>query len=269
MNTTISNPVASVASVVAMNRPVILQDVAEKLGMPLKSVQSCMQKNSKMAKAKIDLVYQTAQEMGYDKSAVYRYYGKKGGETHKGMPREYKEKVCVCGKPFLSKSGNQTMCFECRQVYLKNYYHVYNKVHNGRSMNYRNGNFKTREEEIARMNELRAMGYSNQEIAKAIGRSRTYVLNNIGIQDIELSKQNRAMAQHIIAQKNAARKQYVINKPIREYNKRVDEHNRMKAELAQLQLELLEQKPGIVQAAQTKISFPLIDLHTVQPTALQ
>ena len=131
------------------------------------------------------------------------------------------------------------------------------------------GNFKSRQEEIARMQELRAQGYSNAEIAKAIGRTAVCVWTNIGPQDPELSNQNRAMAQHIRAQKNAARKAYVINKPIREYNKRVEQHNKMKAELALLQVDLLTQKPIIEQAAQTKIDFPLIDLHTVQPTALQ
>lgn len=134
---------------------------------------------------------------------------------------------------------------------------------------YWNGNFHTKEEEIARMQELRAKGYSNAEIAKLVGRTYESVRRNIGKQDPELSRQNVAMAHHIRAQKNAARKLYVLNKPIREYNKRVDEHNKMKAELAQLQLELLEQKPIIEQAAQTKIDFPLVNLATVQPTALQ
>ena len=119
------------------------------------------------------------------------------------------------------------------------------------------------------MNELRAMGYSNQEIAKAIGRSRTYVLDNIGIQDIELSKQNRAMAQHIIAQKNAARKQYMVNKPIREYNRKVEAHNKLKAQVAQMELELKPQINAIEKAAQTKIEFPMMQMETVQPVALQ
>jgi len=131
------------------------------------------------------------------------------------------------------------------------------------------GNFKSRQEEIARMQELRAKGYSNAEIAKAVGRTYESVRKNIGKQDPELTKQNVAMAAHIRAQKNAARKQYVINKPIREYNKKVEQHNKMKAELNMLQLELLEQKPAIEQTAQTKIDFPMVDLHTVQPKALQ
>ena len=119
------------------------------------------------------------------------------------------------------------------------------------------------------MEELRARGYSNAEIAKAIGRSYDTILCAIGKQDPELSKQNVAMGAHIRAQKNAARKQYVINKPIREYNRKVEEHNKMKAKVAQMEAELKPQTPVVEQAAQIQIDFPLIDLHTVQPTQLQ
>ena len=144
------------------------------------------------------------------------------------------------------------------------------KTKDGRTVkNWYGGNFKSRQEETARMNELRDLGYSNAEIAKAIGRGYLCVLRNIGKQDPELSNQNRAMAQHIRAQKNAARKQYVLNKPIREYNKRVEEHNKLKAQVAKMEAELKPQTPIVEKAAQTKIDFPLVDLHTVQPTALQ
>ena len=119
------------------------------------------------------------------------------------------------------------------------------------------------------MKELRSLGYSNAEIAKAIGRHYLCVLKHIGKQDPELSTQNRAMAAHIRAQKNAARKQYVLNKPIREYNKRVEQHNKLKAEITRMEAELRGQTPAIEKAAKIKIDFPLVDLHTVQPTALQ
>ena len=134
---------------------------------------------------------------------------------------------------------------------------------------YWNGNFHTKEEEVARMKELRAQGYSNAEIAKAIGRTRDTVWRSIGKQDPELAKQNVAMASHIRAQKNAARKQFVINKSIAQYNAKVEKHNKMKAELNALQVELLTEKPEIMKAAQTEIKFPMVDLKTLQPTALQ
>lgn len=133
---------------------------------------------------------------------------------------------------------------------------------------YRNGNFKTKKEENQRMEQLRAEGYSNAEIAKKIGRCLATVLNNIGPQDPELTVMNKKLSQTIRKQKAQARKQYVTNKPIREYNKRVEAHNKMKAELNRLQVELLTEKPAIEQAAKVKVDCPALDLHTVQPTAL-
>lgn len=217
MNTTISNPVASVA---AMNRPVTSRDIAAALHLNPSTVKVYLMGNNSGGTAQRVMEY--AKKVGYDPKKAAEY-----GRTHQ----------------------------RAKKVKVESYYH--------------NGNYHTKEAEIARMRELREQGYSNREIAQKLGRNVTMVYDNIGAQDPELSKQNRAMAQRIRAQKNAARKQYVTNKPIIEYNKRVDEHNRIKAELAQLQMELLTQKPAIVQAAQTKIDFPLIDLHTVQPTALQ
>ena len=134
---------------------------------------------------------------------------------------------------------------------------------------YHNGNFHTKEEEIARMLELREQGFSNAEIAKKIGRHSVTVFKKIGKQDEEMTRQNLAMGARIRAQKNAARKLYIVNKKVVEYNKKVEKHNKMKAELNILQLELLEQKPTIEQTAQTVIEVPMIDLRTVQPTALQ
>ena len=123
---------------------------------------------------------------------------------------------------------------------------------------------------------LRNEGYSNTEIGKRVGRHAKTVLRRIGCQDAELSRQNVAMAQHIRAQKNAARRQYVVNKPIREHNARVEAANKKKAELLAMQAELTAmqenikaEQPSIEQAAQTTIDFPMFDLHTVQPTALQ
>ena len=107
------------------------------------------------------------------------------------------------------------------------------------------------------------------EIARKIGRSLSMVGNYLGSQDPVLSTQNRVMAQHIRAQKNAARKQYVLNRPILEYNAKVEEHNKLKAKVVQMEAELLPQTPAIEKAAQIKIDFPLVNLSTLKPTALQ
>lgn len=246
-----------------MNRPVMLKDVAEKLGMPLVCVKSCMGKKTTMSQAKVDLVRNTAREMGYDIALSKSWSVKRAASFLKPAS----QKQCTkCGVLYTPTRFSQLYCPECRVIVNREHVaKAYRKHHK----NWQGGNFRTREEEIARMQELRAQGYSNAEIAKAVGRAECTVRANIGLQDTELSIQNRAMAAHIRAQKNAARKAYVINKPIREYNARVEKHNKMKAELALLQVDLLSEKPAIEQAAKTKIDFPLVNLATVQPTALQ
>lgn len=195
---------------------VTMKNVAEKLSMPLSTVQNCMNTNPNVNKRyspnTVSFVRDAAAKMGY----VSR-----------------KEAV---------------------EANVKTWY---------------GSNFKTKEDMIARMKELRGDGYSNAEIARKIGVSWSTVLRNIGKQDTELSRQNVVMARRIRAQKDAARKQYVLNKPIREYNAKVERHNKMKAELKQMEAELRPQTPMIQQAAQMKIDFPLVDLKTVQPTALQ
>ena len=248
-------------------RPVMLKDVAEKLGMPVSSVRDCMGNHPRMAQKKVELVRQTAKEMGYDRRAIGSYAGQQNRFNNK--PRVYGEGTCSCGNVFAKHGARQIYCPVCAKEKHKECQRIYIKKTNGRSMNWYNGNFKTKEEEIARMKELREMGYSNHEIARAVGRANNTVYRNIGKQDHELWRQNVIMATKYRAQKNAARKQYLVNKPIREYNKRVEQHNRIKAELAQLQVALLSEKPEIEKAAQTKIDFPMMQMETVQPVALQ
>ena len=253
MNTTIQNPVAAVASAmnpaVAAMTPVTAKDIAAKLGMTQTAVQISLSKARKNVRTPaVVQVMKAAEEMGFKG---------KGDQD-----------VCVdCGNTYTKVNSNQLICPECRKLRCReNMRQIRSSSVTG---GWFGGNFATKEEETARMKQLREMGYSNKEISEKVGRSYVSVWHRIGKQDPELAKQNIAMAAHIRAQKNAARKQYVINKPIREYNKRVEQHNQMKAELNKLQTELLTEKPAIVQAAQTKIDFPMIDLHTVQPTALQ
>ena len=268
-NTMIANPAAPVA---AMNRPVMIKDIAEKLGKSAKCVSVYLSKSHKgMQTPTAILIRKTAEEMGY-------------------LPAEGKERVCViCGTSLTSRQ--KKYCTACgKQVqaqtkldwsrnnadkmreyrlswYRKNGHHGEKK--NPETYYYWNGCFHSKKEEVRHMEELRAKGYSNAEIAKAIGRSKCTVIDNIGKQDPELSKQNRVMAAHIRAQKNAARKQYVLNRPILEYNAKVEEHNKLKAKVVQMEAELLPQAPAIEKAAQIKIDFPLVNLSTLKPTALQ
>ena len=234
-NTAIMNPAAPV---IALNRPVTAKDVAAKLGKPLNAVYIGLSRaKDGVTTPGVMLIKKVADEMGY----------KGKGDID----------ACLrCGGTYTKTTNNQHVCHKCAPKYVP-------------SNRYYGGNFATKEEETARMKELRNAGYSNREIAAKIGRHYMCVLNRIGKQDKELSIQNRTMGQHIRAQKNAARKQYVLNRPILEYNKRVEAHNKMKAEIAKMEAELLPQLPTIEKAAQIKIDFPLVNLSTLKPTALQ
>lgn len=204
----------------SITRPVMVKDIAEKLGKSRGCVSFYLAKsNANMQTPTAILIRNTAKEMKYNPVEAKSYAVK-------------------------TRDGRTTSSWY-------------------------GGNFKSRQEEIARMQELRGKGYSNAEIAKAIGRSYNAVRNNIGKQDPELTIQNRNMAQHIRAQKNAVRKMYVINKNIAQYNAKVEKHNKMKAELNLLQTQLLSEKPEIMKASQTQINVPQVDLKVLTPTALQ
>ena len=130
------------------------------------------------------------------------------------------------------------------------------------------GNYHNKADEVARMKQLRAEGYNNQEIAQKIGRAYNTVLNNIGKQDPLMTKTTRQMAAASRKQKSAARAAYVRNKPIAEYNAKVQEHNELKAKLNALQVELLTEKPQIEQTAKITVTAPQMNLVNLQPTAL-
>lgn len=134
---------------------------------------------------------------------------------------------------------------------------------------YRNMPFHSMQEAQDYMRHLRDGGFGNTEIAQRAGVTVVTVRRYIGPTPADLAKHNRMMGQKIRAQKNAARKAYVRNKPILEYNARVEEHNKLKAQVARMEAELKPQMPAIEKAAQIQIAFPMIDLKTVQPTALQ
>ena len=142
--------------------------------------------------------------------------------------------------------------------------------------NYRGGNFLTKEAEVQRMKELRAEGYTNFQIARKIGRSFGMVFHCIGKQDPSLTAISHKLRGQRTRMANAARKQYLHNKPIAEYNAKVDQANELKEAAAKalaaaeaLHAELSKQQPAIEKLAAQKIPVPQIDLGSLQPTALQ
>ena len=133
---------------------------------------------------------------------------------------------------------------------------------------YWGGNFHTVEEERQRMTELRAEGYSNKQIAHKIGRAPLTVRRAIGPQDPEMSKLNRQLGVKVVAMKNAARKKFVHEAPIRAYNKKVAEHNKKKAEVMAMEAELTAQTAKIEMIAAATPPIPAVNIQNLKPTTL-
>lgn len=125
-----------------------------------------------------------------------------------------------------------------------------------------NGCFHSKAEEVARMESLREEGFSNAQIAKKIGRTTITVRRSIGQQPEEITRLNKIMGGKIRAQKNAMRKQYVINKPIIEYNQKVEELNKAKAELDALQKDIAVKQKIAEKNARAKVKCPGITFET-------
>ena len=176
-----------------------------------------------------------------------------------------------CGKVFQIKQRFQHLCPECAK-YMKE------KVwrHGKNRKFYCNGCFHSREEEQKRMLQLREDGYSNMEIAQKIGRHYKTVLLAIGYQPDGITKKNKVMGQKIRAQKNASRKQYVVNEQVTEYNRKVDECEKKRVELKELQITvgnmekaIKKDEKRVTRLANKVIKCPDIELPVVQMTALQ
>lgn len=64
------------------------------------------------------------------------------------------------------------------------------------------------------MRELRGQGYSNQEIARKIGRCYATVLKHIGKQDVALSRLNMRAAQKVRRDRDNQRRLYTLAKTL-------------------------------------------------------
>ena len=220
-------------------------DIAQKFNVSLRTAEQYLAPKSKYNS-------QTAQKMRAYATQI-GYYAPDG-------------KCDRCGKVFQIKQRFQHLCPECAK-YMKQ------KVwkHGTNKKFYFNGCFHSRAEEQERMMQLREEGYSNMEIAQKIGRHYNTVLLAIGYQPEEMTKKNHMMGQKIRAQKNASRKQYVVNEKVTEYNRKVEECKQKQIELTALQLTVTnmekaiqKDKKKVTRLAQKTVKCPDIELPVVQ-----
>lgn len=104
-----------------------------------------------------------------------------------------------------------------------------------------NGNYHSREEEVARMMTLREEGFSNAEIAKKLGRAILTVRRNIGAQPADMTKGNRIEGARNRWAKESRRKAYVEshkvtvhNDTVRKVNELTEKMNANMAEIREL-----------------------------------
>lgn len=216
--------------------------IAEKFGVAANTVRSYLVPSSKAKCTKADAIREYA--------ALNGWY-------------EHMKKCPVCGREFKPGSNVAKYCPDCRKKVFKDYQTEYRKKAKG-SDYWHCGCFHTKAEEDNHMIELREQGFSNAEIAKKIGRVPITVRRAIGCQPDEMTIKNIQMAGKIRAQKNAERKQYVIDKSVNEYNRLVEEVRSVEAHLAKIKQDLAEKEQAVQKNARRTEKTPSISFATTE-----
>lgn len=281
---------------VAMNRPVSCEDIATKLGLSKTTVANCMSERSYRdhKPATVELVRKTAKEMGYDPNRAQARHGVK---RNMGKRIDFSTLPTKLESPVSSGSIARLLgvsrCFVSAAINNRAKSYLADDIRKAAAMYgiktraqqikereeeharkatanpyYRDTPFRTVQEQIDYMLYLRKNGCGNTEIAKRTGVACMTVRRKIGPTPADLANHNRSTAQTLRAQKNAARKAYIRNAPIAEYNKKVEEHNKLKAQIVQMEAELRPQTPAIEKIAAQKIEAPAMNLTMLSPTPI-
>lgn len=302
MNTTIQNPVAAVASITYVpattNRPVTYADIAAKLGMSPNTVCTYMNPKYPSTGKGVQLVRKTAEEMGYDPKAVKGYFVSHGRswktkridftkvpQTIDGPVTQTKIAEIAgtsVGSVCRALAGGESVFFDDIRK-LASMYGYENpkdpaviekrKAEKKAKEYYRGTPFHSAEERKEYMLRLREQGYGNFEIARKAGTVPRTVRSWIGKEPAELAKHNRTMAAKFRAQKNAARKVYLHNQKVADFNAKAEQHNAIKAEAERLMAQAKKMEAALKPeeqkiAAMAMPAVPLVNLTTVQPTQL-
>lgn len=218
------------------------QAIAEKFGVTVGTVHMYLKPSSNVKNQKADAMREYA--------ALNGWY-------------EHMKKCPVCGREFKPGCNKAKYCPECRGRAFKDYQTAYYKKKK-ESRYWYGGCFHTKAEENNRMIELREQGFSNEEIAKKIGRVRETIRRAIGAQPEEMTKKNHQIGAKIYAQKNAARKQYVIDQSVAEYNKLVEEVRSVEAHLSKIKQDLAAKEQAVQKNARRTVKTPSISFATTE-----
>ena len=267
----------------ALGRPVTLKDIAKEVGLSRNTVKCYLDPNYRWNGENVRRVRETAAKMGYSPKEAIKYTGKlSAGKPHAYLTQQKMADALGTNITYVNRAlagtlPNKGLAEKIIKYAEENGYENHTSeafkarraAEKAANTWYYDTAFHTRQDLIDYMRHLRSLGYGNTEIARKAGVARQTVQRNIGPEPSSLAKHTRAVAQKLRAQKNAARRSYLRNQPIAEYNMQVAKHNELKAKVAAMEAELTAQKPAIEKAAAEKVSFPLLNLSQLSPTALQ
>lgn len=268
----------------ALNRPVFAKDIAQKLGLSISTVRQYLSDKFPWKGDTVRLVRETAAAMGYDPQKVMKYTG----EITRGIPKPHSAmtqqkmadalgtSMSTVSRALNGKLKNKELAAKILEYASRHGYENHtSSEYKAKKAAEKAANswwcgtaFRTREEMIAYMKNLRDLGYGNTEIAKRAGVTPITVRRNIGLMPADLARHNRIVGQQLRVQKRVARAAYLRNKPIAEYNAKVDERNALKEKMAKLDAEIAEKQPAIEKLAAQKVPAPQLNLSSLSPTPL-
>jgi len=277
-------------------------DIANKLGMSVNTVSQYLSPNYPRNSKGVQIVRKTAEEMGYDSKTALSYCGSLwNGRSRKNIdftkvpatidgPVTQNKIAEIAGTSIATVhralfGGKGDFCEDIRKLAtMYGYENPHDpavkakreaeKAEQKANAYYLNSPFHTAEERKKYMLYLRSQGYGNFEIARKAGTVPKTVRYWIGSEPAELAKHNRSLAQKIRGQKNAARKVYIRNQKVADFNAKAEQHNAIKAEAERLMAQA-KQMEAVLKPEEQKIvamavpAMPVINLAAVQPTQLQ
>ena len=231
-------------------KAVTMKDIAAHLGLPYASTRDAYY--GKASAMKVAAVRKAAAELGYNPREALLEGEKRGAQTRKNRVKicDVARAVGVSSTTVVNVLGNHRgrhsaeTIRKVEEAVSRLGYKTLKALADERAAErsqkfYYNGNFHTKQEEVARMQELRAEGFSNAEIAQKIGRCARMVRNSIGKQPEDMTRMNVAEGQRNRAKRNANRRTYVMTHEINQHNELVEKAERISADIHTVEQQLM------------------------------
>ena len=229
----------------ASQKAITMKDIAAHLGISFNSARNAYY--GRGPKQRIAAVKDAAERLGYDPHTAYCEGVKRGAHTNRSRVK-ISDVAKVAGVSCTTVSDilggyhrlhTADIIRKVEEAASRLGYKSLKQLAAERPQKfYWNGNFHTKQEEVARMRELRAEGFSNAEIAQKIGRCANMVRGSIGKQPEDMTRMNVAEGQRNRAKRNANRRTYVMTHEINQHNELVEKAERISADIHTVEQQL-------------------------------